>query len=351
MGIAVALSGGVDSSVCAYLLKKRGEDVFGITLRLTDDYSEEVGSAIYNARKLCNKLDIKHIVIDVRKDFQEIVIDSYKKGLLAGKTMVPCAICNQFIKLGKLVDFCRSNGAKLATGHYAKIVKTVDGAKIYRAKDALKDQTHFLAYLNKNNLNDIEFPLGDKYKSEVFKIAEENKLVDIIGYTESQDVCFFNGDTYKNYLKSLNINDVSGDIVHCITMKKLGTHKGLLKFTVGQRKGIDLPWSEPLYVVSRDFQNNILYVGEEMCLYFDKLTIKDVNIIDNHTEEDIKNNKKINCQVCLRDKTPIIDATVDFSENSQAPTVYLKQRARAITSGQVCVFYNNGQLLGGGEIV
>ena len=347
MKVFVAMSGGVDSSTCLYLLKQQGFNVYGLTLRLDDDYDNPIN----RSKALCKRFDVKHIVLDYREEFKKEIIDEFNKQIKIGITPVPCVVCNRKIKLGKLVDFCRQNCAKLATGHYAKIVenKTANSEEfsIYKAKDKLKDQTHFLCNIRKDVLKDLIFPLGDFLKSEVFRIAKDNNLIDIENYKESQEVCFFNNKTYAEYVKSLDINEASGDILHIKTGKKLGTHCGLLRYTIGQRQGLGVAWTEPLYVVKRDFESNILYVGEEECLYSDCLDVKDVNIL----ATEIENLAKFDCQVCLRDKTPIIDATIYRNLQNNTAKVQLQKPARAITSGQFCVFYDDDKLLGGGEIV
>lgn len=348
MKIFVAMSSGVDSSVCLYKLKQQGHDVIGITLRLDNNYD----NPIEKSKLLCKKLDIEHVVLDYRDDFRKEIINTFNNHVLKGITPVPCVMCNKKIKLGKLVEFCKDNNAKLATGHYAKIVlENKDGNKeycIHKAKDKLKDQTHFLCRIEKNVLQNILFPLGNTLKSEVFRIAKENNLITINSYKESQEVCFFEDKTYAEYIKSLNFEELDGDILHIHTKKKIGTHHGLLKYTIGQRQGLGIAWKEPLYVVNKDCKNNILYVGEEKYLYSKQLKIKNINILSN----DIKNVKTFDCQVCLRDKTPIIGATINIeSKNTNRANVFLKNSARAITPGQICAFYDGDKLLGGGEII
>lgn len=350
MKIAVALSGGVDSATCLYLLKQQypDADLFGITLKLTNDYLDEEGCAIWKSRKLCERFNIKHFVIDYTAEFQNEVIDRFNQEIQSGLTPVPCIYCNRNIKIGKLLEFCRENGAKLATGHYAKIENINGESRIFKAKDVLKDQTHFLCDIKKHDLKDLIFPLGNYLKSEVFRIAKEQKLVNTETYKESQEVCFFNGKTYKEYVKLLKITEKMGNILHIKTNKKLGAHSGLLKYTIGQRQGLGIAWSEPLYVVARDFNNNILFVGEENCLYSTKLEIDNVNILTSAFE----NKNTFDCNVCLRDKTPLLPATINIDKhNKNKAKVLLKQQARAITKGQWCVFYNGNEMIGGGIII
>ena len=341
MRIGVALSGGVDSSTSLFLLKQQGHDVFGITIKLTDDYEDKEDSAIWKSRKLCERFGIEHFVLDWSREFQQEVIDNFKRDVLAGITPVPCVLCNRKIKLGKLVEFCRTKNAKLATGHYANLLN----GQIFRAKDKLKDQTHFLCDVKKEFLKDLVFPLGGLLKSEVFRIAQENNLVDVATYKESQEVCFFNGKSYREYIADLHIDEAEGDILHIKTGEKLGERSGLLKYTIGQRQGIGIAWTEPLYVVKRDFERNILYVGEEECLYSSRVFLKNVNILAG----EFLNIKHFECKACFRDKTPLVDCEV-FVLDGEKAKVLAKNPVRAITSGQWCAFYSRDLLVGGGEI-
>lgn len=353
MKIYLAMSGGIDSSVCLYLLQQQYKEaeIIGITLKLTDNYLEEEGYCIWRARKICEKFGIKHITLDYRKDFKKEIIDKFNEEIKLGITPVPCVDCNKNIKFGNLLDFCIKNNGKLATGHYAKIIynKINNEIEIYKAKDLLKDQTHFLNQIKKQSLNYIMFPLGDYLKSEVYRIAKREKLLNIDNYKESQDVCFFNNQTYCEYIKKvIDKKESSGEIKHIITNKTIGTHSGLLKYTIGQRQGLGISWCEPLYVVKKDINNNILFVGEENTLYSNEFQIADINIISN----EINDKDFFECQVCLRDKTPIIEAKIIFiDDNKKKAKVFLKQQARAITIGQSCVFYNKNKLLGGGKII
>ena len=338
MKVFVAMSGGVDSSVCLYLLKQQGYDVSGITLRLDDDYDNPIA----RAKNICDKLCVNHIVLDYRENFKMEVVEEFNRQIQNGITPVPCVICNRLIKLGILAEYCIKQNAKLATGHYAAIRDN----KIYRAKDILKDQTHFLCNVKKEVIPYLIFPLGDYLKSEVFRIAKEQHLVNVDLYKESQDVCFFNGKTYNEYIANLNIMEDIGDIIHIKSNKKLGQHHGLLRYTIGQRQGLGIAWSEPLYVVKKDYNANILYVGEEQCLYAKTLTLKNVNFL----VDGIDITKPFQCKVCLRDKTPLLDAIIRFEDKTVSAIVNLFQPARAITKGQWCVMYLDDVLIGGGEI-
>lgn len=339
MNVFVAMSGGVDSSVVAFLLKQQGLDVAGFTCDLDGAYEKP----IQQAKNICKKLNIQHYVIDLHKEFKNMIVDNFNQQVMRNITPLPCAWCNKIVKFGLLLEFCRKNNAKMATGHYAKIIAKVGhNYEIHRAKDKIKDQTHFLNQINKSALKDILFPLGDFYKSDVFRIAQQNQLFNIEEYKESQDVCFFDGKSYEEYIKNICIVETKGEIRHIATQNVLGFHNGLLKYTIGQRKGFGVSWKEPLYVVEKDFAKNILYVGEEETLYSKSLIVKNVNLL-----VDLSDN--FACEVCLRDKTPCIDANICM-QSSDVAKVELARPARAITNGQFCVFYKDDLLLGGGEI-
>lgn len=349
--IYIAMSGGVDSGTSAYLIKQQypNTNIVGLTMNLGDFCT----GAISKAKRICDWLGAEHRVLDLREQFQTEVINKFHNQIVNNITPIPCASCNRQFKFGHVLEYCRKNGAKLATGHYANKVEINGRSCITRARDALKDQTHFIYNIRASALPDILFPLGGYLKAEVFRLATEIGLPyqnSSNQYSESQDVCFFGGKTYTEYIKALHLTDEgkAGDMLHVVSHKKLGEHKGLWKYTIGQRQGLGIAWTEPLYVVKKDVKNNILFVGEEPTLYTNSLQIADVNFLVDPPAL-LDNQNSFDCQVCLRDKTPLIDATVHV-EGTRAE-VHLNQPARAITPGQACVFYRGEMLLGGGEIV
>ncbi len=376
MKIGVALSGGVDSATCLYLLKQQNYDVFGMTLLLVDDCDKQISEV----KKICKRFDVKFHILDYREEFKKKIINVFEESIKKHQMIIPCIDCNRYIKLGVMHKFCRDKDAKIATGHYAKIINNNNSFEIHKAKDVLKDQTHFLHGIDRDVLKNTIFPLGDYLKSEVFRLSKKERILDTEQYKESQNVCFFQGKTYEEYVKAILKNEKKGDILHIKTKQKIGSHNGLMKYTIGQRQGIGIAWKEPLYVVNRDFEENILYVGEEKELFSDKLTLKKVNLLlsedeisslleeekktqingntyfeHNHDNDiDDKNRKTriivIECDICTRDKTPIVPAKVIIDYDKKKASVHLKQSARAITSGQSCVFYIKTRMIGGGII-
>ena len=371
MKVGVALSGGVDSATCLYLLKQQNIDAFGMTMLLSDDCEKQ----LFDVEKICKRLDAEFYVLDYRNEFKEKIINDFEKSIKNHQTIIPCVNCNRYIKFGKMLEFCREKSAKIATGHYAKIINVNGNYEIHRAKDVLKDQTHFLHNVDSNVLEEIIFPLGDFLKSDVYRLAKKEKILNLEQYKESQNVCFFKNKTYEEYVKTVIKSEKSGNILHVKTREKIGLHNGLLKYTTGQRQGIGVAWQEPLYVVDRDFEKNILYVGEEKELFSDKFAIKNINLLlskkeifdlfnsnagnddsNIHHIDDIDNNNKtkkpfvFKCDVCLRDKTPLIHAKIVMNYNDKTADVYLDKKARAVTSGQSCVFYQSSRMFGGGII-
>ena len=349
--IFVAMSGGVDSSISAYLLKQQFPDanIIGLTMYLGDFCT----NAINNAKRICDWLGIEHQVVDLKDKFEAEIIQDFHNKISQNITPIPCTSCNRKFKFGYLMDLCQQHNAKFATGHYVKI-KEINGERcIFRAKDKFKDQTHFIYNINREVLPNVFFPLGDYLKAEIFRLANDIGLPYFNKgdnqYEESQNVCFIKGK-YTDYIKAhiAKQEALSGEIRHITTNMHLGEHKGLLKYTIGQRQGLGIAWSEPLYVVKKDTANNILYVGEESTLYTNSLRIKDVNFLVNQVAL-LDSYNSFECDVCLRDKTPLVKANIKVDGTNAE--VQLHQPARAITPGQACVFYRGDVLLGGGEIV
>ena len=335
--IAIAMSGGVDSSVSAYLLaKKYGRDsVFGMTLKLFD--GEE--NHLKKAHQVCEHLGIKHFVIDLRETFKKEIIDYFVKEYQQGKTPNPCVKCNRIIKFGELLREAGRLGAReVATGHYVQ--KKLKGGiyHLYKGKDETKDQSYFLYRLTQYELAHAVFPLGSSRKEKVKKIASKLKLPNI--QTESQEVCFVN-ESLNSFLKK-RIRAKKGPIFD-LDGKKIGSHEGAFLYTVGQRKGLGVASKEPLYVVKTDISDNSVVLGKELHLYHNQAEIIDTNWILGQ----------------LPKKGEILDAKIRYAAQSVKTEIFASKNkarvkflepVRAVTPGQSVVFYKGREVLGGGII-
>ena len=331
------MSGGVDSSVAAILLKEQGYNVIGITMKLIED--GKTNQAINDAKEICNFLGIAHYVVDLQKEFKDIVISNFINSYKEGITPNPCVVCNKYFKFGLFYEKAKELGCDyIATGHYAK----VENGKLYMADVIEKDQSYFLYNIDKEVLNHVIFPLqGFKDKEEIREIAKNANLT-VSNKKDSQEVCFIPNDDYKAYLSdNLDTLPPSGDI--CLEDGTvLGKHNGLMNYTIGQRKGLNVSFSEPLYVTGFDKENNRLIVGTNDNLFKNTLVARDINLLVDNLDDEIyakvrSRTKLKRCNVTLIDNN---EAIVDFFEDE-----------RAITPGQSVVFYSkDGLCLGGGII-
>lgn len=340
---AVALSGGVDSSVTAKILQQQGYEVIGITGKMVNTPAAD--KICENAKNVANKLGIKHYILDVCDKFQEYVIDYFETSYKNGRTPNPCIVCNQVIKWGEIFDYATNTlGADIfATGHYADI-RNINGIyKLYPAKDEHKDQLYFLYRLGQKELSKTVFPLYEYEKAQVRKLAYDFDLPPKSS-KESQDICFIQKpNTTKKYLID-KLGEISGDFIELSTGKKLGTHTGHYQYTIGQRKGIGIAAPYPLYVIDIDADKNIVYLGKKEDDYRTQLVIEDLNFSYpiNETEFDAMVKIRYNMQAkkarvkVLQDK-----AEIEFYEP-----------INSITAGQSGVIYdiNDCHLIGGGYI-
>ncbi len=340
---AVALSGGVDSSVTAKILQQQGYEVIGITGKMVNTPAAD--KICENAKNVADKLGIKHYILDVCDKFQKYVIDYFETSYKNGRTPNPCIVCNQFIKWGEIFDYAINTlGADIfATGHYADI-RNINGIyKLYPAKDEHKDQLYFLYRLGQKELSKTIFPLYEYEKTQVRQLAYDFDLPPKSS-KESQDICFIQKpDTTKKYLTD-KLGEISGDFIELSTGKKLGTHTGHYQYTIGQRKGIGIAAPYPLYVIDIDADKNIVYLGKKEDDYRSKLVIEDLNFSYpiNKSEFDAMVKIRYNMQAkkarvkVLQDK-----AEIEFYEP-----------VNSITAGQSGVIYdiNDCHLIGGGYI-
>jgi tRNA-specific 2-thiouridylase len=346
MKIAVAMSGGVDSSVSAALLKRQGHEVIGITMRLFEPLSEGCGTAAHDAALVAGHLGIPHHVVGFEPDFQQLIIDDFISEYRNGRTPNPCVRCNRFIKFGLLLDKSRELGADLlATGHYVRKTVDPDGTCHLRTACCIrKDQSYFLYTLTQERLKRLIFPLGDmESKDEVRRLARGLGLP-VAEKGDSQEVCFIPNDDYVAFLeRSSALAETVGDIVH-VAGRVVGRHRGAHRYTIGQRKGLGIAWSEPLYVTAIDSQRNVVVVGEEQYVFAGGLTAERLSwIVAPPDEEEFATTCKIRyrhhpvgCRVRL---LPGGFFEVRFDEPQ-----------KSVTPGQSVVFYREDEVLGGGMI-
>lgn len=333
--IVVAMSGGVDSSVCAYLLKEDGYDVVGATMRLIDDENTE--KAINDAKDICDFLGIKHYVFDLREEFKNIVISNFIEAYKKGTTPNPCVVCNKYFKFGLFYDKCLEIGYdSMATGHFAK----VENGLLKFSDTSNKDQSYFLYGINKDVLNHVVFPL-EKFKSkdEVREIANKANL-SVSSKKDSQEVCFVPNDDYKEFLIANIGKQATGNII----LKDgtiLGKHDGLMNYTIGQRKGLNVSYKEPLYVIELDSINNNVIVGANDDLFHDKLVAGNVNLLVDELPEEV--------YAKVRSRGNLKQAKVELYNEKLLVKFYEKERA--ITKGQSVVLYDSSNTCLGGGII
>ena len=342
--VLLGMSGGVDSSVSAIILKKQGYEVIGLTMILC---GEENSSAIEDARRVCEKLNIEHHVADLRNEFKKNVIDNFICSYMQAKTPNPCVECNKYMKFNEFYKIAQDLGCDyIATGHYAKIEYS-EKYKQYvltKSNSDRKDQTYFLYGINKEILPQILFPLaefGDK--TEIRKIAEEYDL-NVAKKKDSQEICFIPNNDYISFLKDTNnIKERKGKIVSR-SGEILGEHNGLINYTIGQRKGLGIAYKEPLYVLKLDSNKNQVIVGTEKELYSIELEANELNFL-----VDIELMKPMEIKAKIRYRAKEADCVLEVKDT--IAKVIFKEPQRAITPGQSVVFYKDDVVIGGGKII
>lgn len=345
------MSGGVDSSVSALLLKEKGYDVTGVTLllkgKLIDNPNSSCGSQsdVEDAKTVCQKLGIEHITMDLSDLFAEKVVDDFIKTYISGRTPNPCIECNSFIKFGKMLDKALEMGYDfIATGHYARVEKLDNGRyAIKRPADKSKDQTYVLYRLTQHQLAHTIFPLSDYSKPQIREIAEKAGLINS-RKPDSQDICFIPDGDYASFIENFsgykseegNYTDINGNII--------GRHKGMIHYTIGQRKGLGVTFGKPMFVRSINAENNEVMLCEEKDLYTSELLANSLNFV---SVERIDGKMKINAKTRYSQREE--PATVEVSGDI-AKVVFDKPQ-RAFTSGQSVVFYDGDTVVGGGKII
>ena len=346
---AIAMSGGVDSLMAANLLINQGHNVIGIHFLTGYDPElsgppSEKNAVDLKVAQLGKLLGIPVHIIDLSSEFRVNVIDYFKASYLSGQTPNPCLVCNPLIKFGTLLDYALKLGAsRLATGHYARIEKdTENKPHLLKGFDPNKDQSYFLAFLTRYQLDHIIFPLGKLTKAEVKALAKENGLSPVTS-GESQDICFIRNKTYTDFLlEQPDFKQNPGEIIDS-KGRNIGTHTGLFQFTTGQRRGINCPASKPYYVLRLDIKKNRLIVGEREELLSSECKVKNVNWISGQQRFPIKAYTKVR----YRHKAVLSELHLTGKNNL---LVRFNDPEPAITPGQGAVFYNGNEVLGGGWI-
>lgn len=335
----VALSGGVDSACAAVLLKNQGYNVRGVTLRLKP--RDLADKDIADAKAVADVLGIELDVLDMRDEFKKIT-DGFCKEYLEGRTPNPCVVCNPTIKFGKLLEYTRENGGDfLATGHYAQIVKNDDGVYSIKRNPTGKDQSYFLCRLNQHILSNVRFPLADMSKDDIRKIAEESG-VPVAQKKDSQEVCFIPDNDYVSFIeREFHPESKPGDFISS-SGEKLGTHGGIYKYTIGQRKGLGA-FGKPMYVLEINKEQNTVTIGDN-----DELFKSEINICDINFTSGVAPANTFECEVKIRCAAKPAKATA-FVDGTNA-LVKFEQPQRAAAAGQTAAIYINDILIGGGTI-
>ena len=351
--VVVAMSGGVDSSVVAALMKEEGYNVTGITLKLYDDTKQPkegrqccAGQDILDAKRVSENINIEHKILFYQKKFKSEVIDSFIDSYTAGETPIPCVQCNQTVKFRDLFKYAKDLKADaLITGHYVSRIQSNGHASMYRAKDQNRDQSYFLFSTTQEQLDFLRFPLGEIDKSETRKIAERLNL-NVANKPDSQDICFVPNGDYASVIKKFRPESFKPGKILDLNGKQIGEHEGIINYTIGQRKGIKIANNNPLYVIKIDADNNSIVVGEKDYLEIKKIKLRELNILGSKKEF----NDLINIKV--RSTGRLLKAKIIIKDN--LADVEILDKETGISPGQACVFYSKDdvgdKVLGGGWI-
>ena len=351
--VVVAMSGGVDSSTVAGIMKEEGYNVIGITLKLYDDTKEVskskqccAGQDILDAKRVADSLGIEHKILYYQNKFKSGVIDNFVESYLKGETPIPCIQCNQTVKFKDLFEEAKKlNADALITGHYVKSVTTDNETNMYKAIDDNRDQSYFLFNTSREQLNYLRFPLGGMLKDETREVAKKLGL-NVADKPDSQDICFVPNGDYSSVIKKYrpdayqkgNIKDVNGKVI--------GVHDGIINFTIGQRRGIKVSDKEPLYVIEINAEKNEIIVGAKKYLSQKKIKLKNLNLLCEPSE------LKEEILVKVRSTGRLIKAKIDYDKDKA--NIKLLEDEYGISPGQACVFYSKNKIgykvLGGGWI-
>ena len=352
--VVVAMSGGVDSSTVAAMMKNEGYNVIGITLKLYNDTKETsqskqccAGQDIMDAKRVADKLKIEHKILYYQDRFKEGVIDNFIDSYINGETPIPCVQCNQTVKFTDLFKEAKNLKADaLVTGHYVKSITEGDKTEMYRGIDSDRDQSYFLFNTTKDQLNFLRFPLGNLLKDETREIARKLDL-NVADKPDSQDICFVPNGDYASVIEKFRPNSFSKGNIRNMKGEVIGVHDGVINYTIGQRKGIGISDEKPLYVVKIFADINEIIVGAKEHLVKTQINLKDLNIITND-----KNDFEKELFVKVRSTGKLIKAKIYINKTSA--NVNLLEEEYGIAPGQACVFYSKNNLgykiLGGGWI-
>ena len=351
--IVVAMSGGVDSSVVAALMKQEGYDVTGITLKLYDDIKQSkegrqccAGQDIMDAKRVSEKININHEILYYQKKFKSEVIDSFIDSYTAGETPIPCVQCNQTVKFRDLFKYAKDLKADaLITGHYVSRVQKNGRASMYRAKDYNRDQSYFLFSTTQEQLDYLRFPLGEIDKSETRSIAKKLNL-NVADKPDSQDICFVPNGDYSSVIKKFRPESFKRGKIIDLKGNQIGEHDGIINYTIGQRKGIKISSDKPLYVVNINAENNTVIVGRKENLEIKEIQLRELNILADKKEF----SEIINIKV--RSTGRLLKAKINLL--NEHAKVEILDKETGISPGQACVFYSKDsygdKVLGGGWI-
>lgn len=337
--VFVAISGGVDSAAAAILLKQRGFNVRGVTLRLKPDNLAD--KDIEDAKAVADTLNIPLDVLDMREEFKRVT-DYFCREYLEGRTPNPCVMCNPNVKLGKLLEYTLAQGGDLlATGHYANIVKDENGIYYIKRNPSSKDQSYFLCGLNQHILSHVVFPIADLSKPEIRQLASDNNIP-VAEKKDSQEVCFIPDNDYISFIeREFNPKATPGDFLSS-SGEKLGTHSGIYKYTIGQRKGLGA-FGKPMYVLSIDAESNAVIIGDNNELFKEEIFIRDINFLSGKAPDN-----EFECEVKIRCAARPAKALLTLSGNSGK--ILFREPQRAAAPGQTAAIYIDDILIGGGTI-